>query len=260
MDQSRDWKSGETAGQTGTNAGTGTGERLGASHASSGHESDEAGGMHAVAGSAAAAGSGKAPGTVKPAGPRKKSELVEWIKALAIAAVLVFVIRWLLVSPFIVDGSSMEPNFWNGERIIVNKILYDFRAPKRGEVIVFHVPEEGRDYIKRVIATPGDTVKVDGDTVYVNGEAIEEPYLKEAYERAHAAGGLYNEKSFNSDYPNSQFQETTVPEGELFVLGDNRPDSKDSRMIGFVKMDRVVGRAELIFWPLNKIKYIGRGW
>ncbi|MBN2983577.1 MULTISPECIES: signal peptidase I [Cohnella] len=249
MDQSRDLNNEQSKPKAG--------DRPETTGASSTYETPEAGRLHGVPG-AAADGNPTVPG--KTAAPRKNNELVEWIKALAIAAVLVLIIRWLLVSPFIVDGSSMEPNFWDGERIIVNKVLYDIREPKAGEVIVFHVPEEGRDYIKRVIATPGDTVQVDGDTVYVNGEAIEEPYLQETYEEAHAAGALYNERSFSSDYPNSQFQETTVPEGELFVLGDNRPDSKDSRMIGFVSQDEVVGRAELIFWPLNKIQYIGRGW
>ena len=89
-----------------------------------------------------------------------KSETWEWIKALVIAGVLVIIIRWFLFSPFIVDGDSMHPNFFTGERLIVNEIVYDIRAPKRGEVIVFHAPE-GKDYIKRVIALPGETVKVD---------------------------------------------------------------------------------------------------
>nr|WP_238358160.1 signal peptidase I [Cohnella zeiphila] len=180
---------------------------------------------------------------------------MEWIKALVIAGILVFVIRWLLISPFIVDGESMEPNFQNRERIIVNKVLYDIRKPKPGEVIVFHVPDEQRDFIKRVIAVGGDTVKVQGDTVYVNGKPIDEPYLKQAIDQAHAAGHNYN----NGDFPNDQFPDGKVPDGELFVMGDNRPNSKDSRMIGYVPLDRVVGRAELIFWPFDDIKYIGRG-
>ncbi|WP_084423037.1 signal peptidase I [Cohnella thermotolerans] len=193
-----------------------------------------------------------------PEGPRRKkssskagNELTEWIKALVIAGILVFVIRWLLVSPFIVDGESMEPNFQNRERIIVNKVLYDFRQPKAGEVIVFHVPDEKRDFIKRVIAVPGDKVKVEGDTVYVNGKPIDEPYLKKAIAEAHAEGRAYND----TDFP-----EGTVPAGTLFVMGDNRSNSKDSRMIGYIPMSRVVGRAELIFWPLKDINYIGRGY
>jgi signal peptidase I len=193
----------------------------------------------------------------KPPSSRLAGELVEWIKALAIAGLLVFVIRWWLVSPFIVDGPSMQPNFWNRERIIVNKIVYDIRKPRRGEVIVFHVPEEGRDFIKRVIGVPGDTVKVEGDTVYINGQPIEEPYLKEAYDAAHAAGGEYNSAGqWWDDFPNSQNPDGTVPEGSLFVLGDNRSNSEDSRTIGFIPLSRVVGRADLVYWPISAIHFI----
>jgi signal peptidase I len=186
-------------------------------------------------------------------GPKKRSrtgnEITEWIKALAIAGLLVFVIRWFLLSPFIVDGPSMQPNFWNRERIIVNKIIYDIRQPQRGEVIVFHVPQENRDFIKRVIGLPGDTVKVEGDTVYINGKPYDEKYLKAAYDKAHAEGALYNRPDGN--FPNSAFPDGVVPAGTVFVMGDNRPNSEDSRMIGYIPMNRIVGRADLVFWPIN---------
>ncbi|MFC5532423.1 signal peptidase I [Cohnella yongneupensis] len=184
------------------------------------------------------------------------NEIVEWIKALAIAGLLVFVIRWFLVSPFIVDGPSMQPNFWDRERIIVNKIIYDIRDPKRGEVIVFHVPEEKRDFIKRVIGVPGDTIKVEGDTVYINGEPIAEPYLQNAYDQAHANNEQYNKDKSNSMFPNNSFPDGTVPDDMLFVMGDNRSNSEDSRMIGYIPMDRVVGRADLVFWPLKQFHFI----
>jgi len=184
---------------------------------------------------------------------RTGNELTEWIKALAIAGILVFVIRWFLVSPFIVDGPSMQPSFWDRERIIVNKIVYDIRKPKRGEVIVFHVPDEGRDFIKRVIGVPGDTVKVEGDTVYINGNPIEEKYLKAAYEKAHANGELYNRRD---GFPNSEYPDGVVPEGTVFVMGDNRSNSEDSRMIGYIPMDRIVGRADLIFWPIKDFSFV----
>ncbi|UJF35323.1 signal peptidase I [Paenibacillus hexagrammi] len=178
-----------------------------------------------------------------------KSETWEWIKALLIAGVLVVIIRWLLFSPFIVDGASMQPNFQTAERLIVNKLIYDIRAPKRGEVIVFHAPE-GKDYIKRVIALPGETVKVEGDKVYINGEEIDQPYLKEAIEQAHQEGRNYNRLA--------NYAEQKVPDNELFAMGDNRSNSKDSRdpSVGFVPFEKVVGRAEVIFWPLNKFSFI----
>lgn len=190
-------------------------------------------------------------------GARKKGgaykEIVEWIKALVIAVVLVFVIRQFLFSPYIVDGSSMMPNFESGERLIVNKIIYDIRKPRFGEVVVFDVPEEGRKFIKRVIGVPGDQIRLEGDQLYINGELIEEPYIKEAIEAAQAQGGLYNDEA---DFPNQRVTGDTVPEGMIFALGDNRGDSTDSRMIGFVSMDEIVGRADVIFWPLNKIEFV----
>jgi signal peptidase I len=181
----------------------------------------------------------------KPAGSAK-SEAWEWIKALVIAAGLVIIIRWLLFSPFIVEGPSMEPNFYTGERLIVNKVIYDIRRPKRGEVIVLHAPE-GKDYIKRVIALPGETVRVEGDNVYINGKVIDEPYIRDVVNQAHANGGTYNN---TKDFP-----ETKVPDGTVFVMGDHRPVSKDSRYsdVGFIPYNKIVGRADLIFWPISKI-------
>ncbi|ETT57108.1 MULTISPECIES: signal peptidase I [Paenibacillus] len=185
--------------------------------------------------------------------PRKpKNEVLEWIKAIAIALVLVILIRWLLFKPFIVDGPSMKPNFHTGERVIVNEILYDIRKPERGEVIVFHVPSEGRDFIKRVIGVAGDTVTVEGDVVTVNGEPVNETYIQSAIDDAHNNNILYNNKNF----PNEQFTDNKVPEGHVFVMGDNRSDSTDSRMIGYVPLGDIVGRADLIFWPVKNISLI----
>jgi signal peptidase I len=175
-----------------------------------------------------------------------KNEAWEWIKALAIAGVLVFVIRFFVFAPFIVEGPSMEPNFYTNERLIVNKILYDIRAPKRGEVIVFHAPE-GKDYIKRVIALPGETVKVEGDNVYINGQLMEQTFLKEALDKAAKEGRPWNTLA--------NYKETKVPEGTIFAMGDNRSNSKDSRdpTVGFVPYKQIVGRADLIFWPVSKM-------
>lgn len=175
-----------------------------------------------------------------------KRELLEWAKALIIAFIVVFLVRWLAFNNYIVDGRSMEPNFSHGERVIVNKLVYPFRDPKRGEVIVFLAPE-GKDYIKRVIGLPGERVKVIGDVVYVNGTPIDEPYLQEEIRRAKEAGGSYNIGST---------EEFTVPEDALFVLGDNRPESLDSRnpFVGFVPMDNVRGRADLVYWPIGNIR------
>ena len=117
---------------------------------------------------------------LQPKGGKAQKEVFEWVKALAIAALLVLVIRYFLFAPFIVDGPSMQPTFYTGERLIVNKVIYDIREPKHGEVVVFHVPEEGRDFIKRVIGVPGDKVKYEGDNLYINGKKVDEPYLKQS--------------------------------------------------------------------------------
>ncbi|MEK3786488.1 MULTISPECIES: signal peptidase I [Paenibacillus] len=186
-------------------------------------------------------------------GEKQKNEILEWVKAIAIALIVVFLIRWFLFKPFIVEGPSMQPNFHTGERVIVNEILYSIREPKRGEVIVFHVPEEGRDFIKRVIAVAGDTVKVEGDKVTVNGEPIPETYIHEAVEEAQAEGREYNSLM---DFPNGMVTDDKVPEGTIFVMGDNRSNSTDSRRIGYIKLDEIVGRADVIFWPIKDMKWI----
>lgn len=184
---------------------------------------------------------------------KEKSEALEWLKAIVIAVVLVLLIRWLFFAPFIVDGPSMQPNFHTGERIIVNKILYDIRGPKHGEVVVFHVPSEGRDFIKRVIGVPGDTVKVEGDTVTVNGQVVEENYIQDVLNEKHNNNELYNTES---NFPNDIVTEGTVPAGHVFVLGDNRSNSTDSRRIGFVPYSDIIGRADLVFWPLKDVEFI----
>ncbi|WP_407944884.1 signal peptidase I [Paenibacillus cymbidii] len=178
-----------------------------------------------------------------------QNEIWEWVKAIAIAAALVFIIRYFVFAPFIVDGPSMQPNFYTGERLIVNKLVYEFRKPHRGEVIVFHA-KTGKDYIKRVIALPGETIKIAGNKVYINNQELDEPYIKEAVEEySKKGGGVYN----------GPFSDYKVPEGTIFAMGDNRPDSSDSRVldtVGPVPYGKIVGRADLIFWPLDKIKLV----
>lgn len=177
---------------------------------------------------------------------KAKNEVWEWTKALLIAFALAFLIRYFLFGSYIVDGPSMKPNFHTGERLIVNKILYDMRTPQRGEVVVFHATPD-KDFIKRVIALPGETVKVQGDEVYINGQLLDEPYLKEVVEQAKQSGKSYNDLNW---------PESKVPEGAVFVMGDNRSDSTDSRMIGPVAFDKIVGRAEIVFWPIVDMQWI----
>lgn len=184
-----------------------------------------------------------------------KTEVVEWGKALLIAVVLVTLMRWLLFTPTIVSGPSMEPNFWDQQRLIVNKMIYRFKEPDRGEVVVFHAPEQ-KDYIKRVIALPGESVRIEKDHVYINGELLNEPYIAEAIAEAARNNTTYNTRDFKMT--GSGIREVTVPDGHLFLVGDNRPNSKDSRMesVGFIPISEVVGRADIIFWPLGDFQWI----
>lgn len=129
-----------------------------------------------------------------------------------------------------VESISMQPNLYAGDFVIVNKLAYKLGAPKRGDVIVFRYPPDPTQvpYIKRVIGLPGDQVHIAGGKVYVNGNQILEPYLKVTTNR----GGDWS-----------------VPEGKLFVMGDNRNNSSDSRSWGYVPMENIIGRAEIIYWP-----------
>lgn len=174
---------------------------------------------------------------------RKKSELFEWIKALAIAVILAAVIRYFFFAPIVVDGLSMMPTLQDQDRMIVNKIGYKIGEPDRFDIVVFHATEE-KDYIKRVIGLPGDRVEYRDDTLYINGKAYEEPYLEE-YKNDLIDGPL-----------TEPFIIEEVPEGQLFVMGDNRRYSKDSRHIGPVSQKEVMGQTSLIYWPLNDIRVI----
>lgn len=174
---------------------------------------------------------------------RGKNEAWEWIKALAIAIALAFLIRTFLFAPFMVEGESMETTLHNQEKLVVNKAIYYLSEPKRGDIIVFHA-EAKRDYIKRVIGVAGDTVEVKNDTLYINGKEVDEPYLANKREEAKQQGVPLTE----------DFGPVKVPEGHIFVMGDNRLNSRDSRVIGPVDISTVVGRAEFVFWPMKEIR------
>jgi signal peptidase I len=132
-----------------------------------------------------------------------------------------------------VDGSSMEPTLHNGEFVIVNKLAYKLDEPKLGDIIVFHFPRDpDQEYIKRVIGVPGDKVVIEDGKVYVNGNEIDEPYI--------SAPPAYTASRWD------------VPEGNLFVLGDNRNNSSDSHSWGMVPLEYVVGKALFIYWPLEE--------
>jgi signal peptidase I len=136
---------------------------------------------------------------------------------------------------------SMMPTLQDGEKLIVNKAIFFISEPKRGDIIVFHATED-KDWIKRVIGEPGDIVEVENDTLYINDEMVDEPYLD--ISKSIATGILTN--GFRSE----------VPEDHIFVMGDNRQNSRDSRMIGPIPIDSVFGRAEAVFWPITGLRWV----
>lgn len=168
-----------------------------------------------------------------------KQEIKDWVISIAVALILAFFIRYFIVELYLVEGPSMRPTLINGERLVVNKFIYRFKQPQRGEIIVFRYPRDpSRDFIKRVIAVAGDTIELKDGRVFVNGELQNEEYILE---------------KTRGSYPLA-----TVPEGHIFVMGDNRNNSEDSRFrdVGFVSLELVKGKAMMIFWPLDQLKQL----
>jgi signal peptidase I len=159
--------------------------------------------------------------------------IVEYLESIVIALVLALIIRTFLFQPFYIPSGSMEPTLQIGDRIIVSKFSYYFGEPKLGDVTVFKYPlDPKRDFIKRVIGLPGDVVEIKESQLYVNGLIVPEPYVPQ------------------KEY--GDFGPVEVPEQHFFVLGDNRNNSQDSRSWGFVPKKKLVGRAQVIFWPINR--------
>lgn len=164
-------------------------------------------------------------------------EIKDWVVSILIAVVLAFFIRYFIVELYMVEGPSMRPTLVNSERLVVNKFIYRFKDPEKGDILVFRYPSDtSRDFIKRVIAVAGDTIELKGGRVFVNDQLQNETYILE---------------KTRGSYPLS-----TVPEGHIFVMGDNRNNSEDSRFkdVGFVPLELVKGKAVMVFWPVDHIK------
>lgn len=162
------------------------------------------------------------------AAPAQRSHLAREIVETILLTALIFLVVNTLTGRFRIEGQSMEPNLHEGEYVLIDKVSYLLHAPARGDVIVFLRPNE-RDFIKRIIGVPGDTVEVRDGQVYVNGTALDEPYLDQA--------------------TISPLLPVHVETGRYFVMGDNRNNSSDSRAFGTIDAKDIVGRAWLIYWP-----------
>ncbi|MFE6167162.1 signal peptidase I [Viridibacillus arvi] len=178
---------------------------------------------------------------------KEKNELWEWTKALVIAFALAAIIRYFLFTPIVVDGESMMPTLENGDRMIVNKIGYKIGDLQRFDIVVFHAPEK-KDYIKRIIGLPGDQLEYKNDQLYINGKAIAEPYLQQYKDE------ITDEGTLTEDFTLADIEQLDkIPDGYVFVMGDNRRYSKDSRHIGIVKIDDIIGKTNIVFWPFDQI-------
>ena len=169
----------------------------------------------------------------------KRYRLLREIVETVVLTLLMFLVIRFAVQNFNVDGTSMEPNLHNTELILVDKWTYLFRAPARGDVIVFVAPPHpSMDYVKRVIGLPGDVITIRNTTVIVDGITLNETYVAPQNQ-----GNLFSYKSITN---------LVVPQGDYFVLGDNRAVSSDSRDWGFVPKGNIVGRAAFVYWPLGQ--------
>jgi len=158
----------------------------------------------------------------------------EVVKVVLISLAIILPIRLFLVQPFYVEGASMEPNFYQNEYLIIDEISYRFNDKQRGEVIIFKNPQNTSAYfIKRIIGLPGETVKIEDGHVFVNDQLLEESYIE----------------TFSSD----SHDVVTLGSDQYFVMGDNRSNSLDSRQLGPIHKDYIIGRVWLRGWPLDRI-------
>jgi signal peptidase I len=172
---------------------------------------------------------GVSPPPVEAVNPYHRSHLLREIVETVLLTVAIFLLVNAATGRFRIEGASMEPNLHDSEYVLIDKISYRLHAPERGDVIVFERQGNERDYIKRVIGLPGDTVQVSGGQVLVNGRALDEPYLS---------------TPMLNDMPARQ-----IEADRYFVMGDNRNNSSDSRSFGSIAAPDIVGRAWLVYWP-----------
>lgn len=170
-----------------------------------------------------------------------KHEVISWLLAIGIAVGTAFLIRAFLFEFVVVDGPSMNPTLQTDERIVIEKVSRYFSLPDRGEVVVVHYPNRTENFVKRVIGLPGETLEIRNSIVYINGTPLEEDYV--------------------NPVPYPDYGPVVVPEDHIFVMGDNRANSSDSRMlsVGAIPADAIVGHGLFVAWPFDSIKTLDQG-
>jgi signal peptidase I len=169
-----------------------------------------------------------------------RSAVREYAESLVVAVLLALAIRTFVVQAFVIPSGSMLPTLQIGDYLLVNKFLYDFRPIQRGDIIVFKFPrDESRDFIKRVVGLPGETVEIRGTHVLINERELTEPYA------------VYREPVALRPPDGAQVSRAVIPPGHLFVMGDNRDNSLDSRAWGLLDQAKVLGKASVIYCSLR---------
>ena len=190
---------------------------------------------------------------VEPTAKTGMGAIREWITVIGVALLIAFVVRGFVLQQFYISGPSMESTMFQNNRVLVNKLSYRLHDIHRGDVVVFDrvttdgVEVQHDDLIKRVIGVGGDTVSISNCVVSVNGSEVDEPYLND-YDLA--------QSNLEDRCRVPEMVSTIVEPGHLFVMGDNRPQSFDSRMFGTIEEDLVVGRAFVIIWPLGSFDWL----
>lgn len=165
---------------------------------------------------------------------KKRNYWLEWGKTIFISILIALFIKTFVLSTSIVDGESMAPTLNDGNRIVFNKFIYLIDKPKRGDIVIIKKPL--KSYVKRIIALPGETVEVREDALYINHEVYEQDFITDDLIKRTGSVGP-----------------TKVPSDSYYVMGDNRPISKDSRnALGFIKEDQIIGRSEIIYFPFDE--------
>lgn len=184
--------------------------------------------------------------TSQPSAKPEKSVIRQYSEAVIIAIILALVIRSFIVQAFKIPSGSMLQTLQVGDHIMVNKFLYWFTDTQRGDIIVFKYPQdEERDFIKRVVALPGEKMEVRGKQVYINDNPLAEPYA------VHKDPDIIEK----SGSPRDNFGPVVVAPGQLFMMGDNRDYSMDSRFWGFLDMKKIKGKAFIIYWSWDHERF-----
>ncbi len=175
---------------------------------------------------------------------RPSRVILDWVVVIAVALIVAFVVRTFLLAHFVVEGSSMSSTLSGGDRVFVNKLSYRIGEPNRGDVVVLHQFSGSveRDLIKRIIALPGEELEIRSCEVYIDGRLLTEPYLDQNLVTPGNCGG--------------DTMPTVIPDDHVYVMGDNRSGSQDSRSLGAIPQSELVGRAFVVFWPTDSWRWL----